>query len=298
RLLAVGDSFTFGTGVAEEATYLAALERIAGGRQALVTYNAAVPGFGPIDELIVLRRHLADVAPHVVVVGLYSGNDLDDVLLARRRLAGKSPAEPELDSPERARAGRWVHLPDLAARLAEVGYWLKSSRAFDLAWPGLSGWASRLGWTRHRDSAKQPLLLRSLRSEPDAEVRATTATLADTLAEAADLCGKRNARLVVMLIPFRQLVEPGSFERVVAGLASSERAGISRNALHSHIRLALEERGVSVLDLQPRLEARLAEGARLFFSEGHLTAAGHGEVAAALADFLRERGWIPGAATG
>ncbi|MGH7898991.1 MAG: hypothetical protein ACREQQ_13630, partial [Candidatus Binatia bacterium] len=110
--------------------------------------------------------------------------------------------------------------------------------------------------------------------------------------DASDFCRWRHAGFLVMLIPLRELVEPGGFERARAALASSEREDLRPDALHTRLRSGFEERGIAVLDLQPILGGRLEEGARLFFPEGHLDGAGNHEVAVALASFLRRLGWL------
>jgi hypothetical protein len=295
RILVVGDSFTFGTGVREEATYVRRLEELFGGENRLLSFNAGMPGFGPIDELLVLRRHLDEIRPDIVVVGLYSGNDLDDVLLAEKRLAPER-SRAEASDPPAPFAGAWMHLPSMLATLGRASYWIGNSRTCSLAWPGLVNVALRLGWTPTTD-VRDSLLLRASAAETDAEVERSIGAVAETLNDAADYCRFRQAKLAVMLIPLRELVEPGAFERVLSGFPPRKRGEFHREALHERLREALEERGIPVLDLQPRLRAEAETGARLFFVEGHLNDAGHREVANVLADFLRSQNWLPRDAT-
>jgi len=299
RLLAVGDSFTFGTGVSEQATYPRRLEDLFGGERRLLSFNAGMPGFGPIDELLVLRRHFDEIRPDIVVVGLYTGNDLDDVLLAEKRLTPERSRAEASNPPEPRRAppgGGWMHLPSMLATLGRANYWVGNSRTCSLAWPGLMSVALRLGWTPTTD-IRNSLLLRASAAETDAEVERLIGAVAETLTDADDFCRWRQAKLAIMLIPLRELVEPGAFERALSGIAPGERGGFRREALHERLRSALEERGIPVLDLQPRLRAEAETGSRLFFVEGHLNEAGHREVANALADFLRTRNWLPRGAT-
>src|SRR5690606_40298619 len=69
RVLALGDSCTFGRGVPDEATWPARLEaRLrAAGRDAAV-FNAGVEGYDTAQELEVLRRRAPLVRPTAVVV--------------------------------------------------------------------------------------------------------------------------------------------------------------------------------------------------------------------------------------
>jgi hypothetical protein len=66
RVLAVGDSITFGEGIPAEATWTAVLERTAGTR----VDNAGVPGYGSPQMLGRLRRYLPALHPRVVLMTL------------------------------------------------------------------------------------------------------------------------------------------------------------------------------------------------------------------------------------
>ena len=69
RLLALGDSSTFGLGVADDETYPAYLEKSLreGGRDAAV-FNAGVPGYETAREAEIFRRLAPIVGPHIVIV--------------------------------------------------------------------------------------------------------------------------------------------------------------------------------------------------------------------------------------
>ncbi|HEY0510379.1 MAG TPA: GDSL-type esterase/lipase family protein [Thermoanaerobaculia bacterium] len=66
RVLAVGDSMTFGEGVPADATYSAVLERTLGVR----VDNAGVPGYSSAQMLGRLRRYLPALRPDVVLMTL------------------------------------------------------------------------------------------------------------------------------------------------------------------------------------------------------------------------------------
>lgn len=72
RVLFVGDSIVYGQGVQAGETMTAKLEGLLPGWQVL---NAGVSGYSPDQELVYLRRIIAAVKPHVVLVGAYTGND-------------------------------------------------------------------------------------------------------------------------------------------------------------------------------------------------------------------------------
>jgi hypothetical protein len=70
RVLALGDSCTFGRGVADDETYTAVLESIlrARGRDVAV-FNVGVPGYDTLQERRLLERVGPAVRPHVILVG-------------------------------------------------------------------------------------------------------------------------------------------------------------------------------------------------------------------------------------
>ena len=79
RIVALGDSFTFGFGVREEEAYPAVLERILnanrGGTAAkFEVLNLGVVGYGTRDEATVLARRALDLEPRLVIIG-YVLND-------------------------------------------------------------------------------------------------------------------------------------------------------------------------------------------------------------------------------
>jgi lysophospholipase L1-like esterase len=72
RVLALGDSITFGEGVPADATYSAVLERTLGAR----VDNAGVPGYSSAQMLGRLRRYLPLLHPRVVLMTLSPTWDL------------------------------------------------------------------------------------------------------------------------------------------------------------------------------------------------------------------------------
>jgi hypothetical protein len=80
RVMLIGDSATFGTGVNDADTISAQIERAArerGGRQRTLTaYNFGHPGYNLVQELIVLRDYFDAVKPdHVVLIlSVYTDN--------------------------------------------------------------------------------------------------------------------------------------------------------------------------------------------------------------------------------
>ena len=79
RVLALGDSFTFGVGARERETYPARLQEILRSRGIHAeVLNAGAPGYGVPDEVAWFERWGRPLAPDVILVTVFIGNDLQD----------------------------------------------------------------------------------------------------------------------------------------------------------------------------------------------------------------------------
>ncbi len=82
RILVLGDSFTYGSGVAGEETFPKRLEGLlaaqAGARVEVI--NAGVSGYGTVHEAAFLRAEGWDYEPDLVILQVFPQNDLDDNL--------------------------------------------------------------------------------------------------------------------------------------------------------------------------------------------------------------------------
>ena len=82
RIVTLGDSVAIGMGVADDETFSAQTERLLRQRfpgKDLDVVNLGVPGYDTRQEVGLLRRHVAELRPDLVLVGFYS-NDVPDVL--------------------------------------------------------------------------------------------------------------------------------------------------------------------------------------------------------------------------
>lgn len=110
----LGDSFTFGYGVNAEVSFAGRLAEQVSPRLRL--RNAAQPGYGPEQELLLLRHLLARGAkPVAVLLVLYAGNDVLDVLVRPQR----SVVDGDLTDAKvwRTQIKENLHLYRLAARV-------------------------------------------------------------------------------------------------------------------------------------------------------------------------------------
>lgn len=76
RILALGDSWTFGVGVARDETWPKRLESILGQDRSVEVLNTGVSGYETYHEAIRYRRGLSEFEHHVVIVGIYPVNDV------------------------------------------------------------------------------------------------------------------------------------------------------------------------------------------------------------------------------
>lgn len=118
RVLVVGDSVTFGQGVEDDETYVAALEREA--PRAVQTLNAGVPSWDLRSETAWLDAQGWALAPDLVVLGFY----VNDVAPSPRAVPEALERTPPRRAPAWARAPRtlrrWSHLLNFAARRLEA----------------------------------------------------------------------------------------------------------------------------------------------------------------------------------
>jgi lysophospholipase L1-like esterase len=85
RIVSLGDSYAFGYGVEAWETYAALLEQELGSRHFQVI-NAGVSGYGTFTETRLLLRLAPVLEPDLVLVALFTGNDLVNNLRASGRL--------------------------------------------------------------------------------------------------------------------------------------------------------------------------------------------------------------------
>jgi len=121
HVVVLGDSYAFGWGVEEAEAFPRKLEGLLRERlddPDLVVINTGIPGYGPSQQLAMLRRLLGHVTPDIVIFTFSLANDpVDELRLARfapDRLADYEPAVREADAflSRLSRASRTVALVD------------------------------------------------------------------------------------------------------------------------------------------------------------------------------------------
>src|SRR5579859_5303097 len=97
RIVVLGDSYTVGGQVPYEQTFPAVLEQRlhAAGYQHTRVINAGVGGYTTFNEAGILREHLAELQPNLVVVAAFLGNDVSENVLATVAGYRNAPEHPK-----------------------------------------------------------------------------------------------------------------------------------------------------------------------------------------------------------
>ncbi len=276
RIAVLGDSFVFGSGVAQDETLTRRLAAHLGPGFEIV--NLGVPGYGTDQELLTLRRWGRKLSPDLVLLAFFWNDLMENV---SDRIYGLPKPRFTLEG------GRLVphppagfSAPSTFARLdASLG---SRSHLWSLLRSGLSSAGRAMGSAREERSVSIDFSLKSPPASREAEFALAFALLGAVRDEAASL----GAPLGVFSVPPRFLVEPAVAARLlkVYGLPGDalEEDGFRR------LREACEARGIPFVDLVPAFRRETAEGARLFLPTGiHWSAAGNDAAARHLAPAVR-----------
>jgi hypothetical protein len=240
RLLVLGDSIAFGTGVADEQTFASLL-----GRRGLTVANFGVPGWGIDQSLLRFEREAAAFRPATVILNVCLANDLADVMLSSYLYDPRWPKPFFTAEPEGLRLHH-AHVQRSSLRRAWGSLWERSHLLNLLA----SADAGAPGEAEAQAAHWQGRRKRAVKDE-EAALRLARLQVRRLEAGAADA----GARFVVALHPDRAAFERRSEQ--AARLAEALRAdGIETIELAAHYREAAWAFGDLTLDgighLSPR----------------------------------------------
>ncbi len=272
RVLAVGDSFTFGVGAQDADTYPAQLEKILGARGARAeVLNAGAPGFGVPDAVAWYERWGRPLDPDVVLVQVFLANDLQD--------AAPGPKVEVRDGAlvvqgEKSRSlSRWLYYH------SHLFVLLKTST--------LSGPVRRLF------GLPEPLEQRELRTEMSlygktglpAFLQEGAAATQRAVGELARDAGR--VRLQAVILPSVLQVDPARWRSALErfGLDPAQYDPERPNQVFQEI---FSRHGIPVVDLTPDFRAALARGEKIYYPiDQHLTPAGYRLTAETVARALK-----------
>jgi hypothetical protein len=290
RVLALGDSFTFASGVVphERMWHTLVGDRLRTRRGGPVeVINLGVNGVGPRFALRLFELEGASLAPDLVLHGLFVGNDLLD------------EAPPE-------HASFWMRRSLLVRLLSRAR--VLARHAGDLAAEanrqrripprqGPGGFPVP-GHTYDPDTpffgTTEDTYLRIERERSGMFARGARPRIAPLIAEVADVeaalarsVGARGGRLVVVLMPDRLQVDP-ILRRTVLDAAPASAYDFAW--IQAALTAALAERQVAAVDLLPAFQAAPPVPALYRRSDTHWSAAGDALAAAEIDAFLAARG--------
>lgn len=293
RLLFLGDSFLEGWKVREEALLPASTQTaLAGHGLAVQSFNLSSSGYGTGQELLLLRRHGARVRPEVVVLCLYSGNDVVDNsldLAGRTTVSTGAWVRPYFVLGEDG-ALRQTYLHPWSARLRALSrvYTLVDHRAYRWLYREQGQYLREEEgrpvdpWKRLRQRLVMGADLELFR-EPrpgddwDRAWRTTEALLAEMAREVEAL----GARFLVVVIPHVIQVETnGQFRQtdgtmVQAGLPSMLES-LDLDLPERRLAAVFQRLGIAAVFLRDPLRAALrASGVSSYLNDGHLNSHGH-----------------------
>lgn len=315
EIAALGDSFTDAMTMAGEASWPARLESLLG----VPVQNYGTAGFGPQQELLVLKDYVAARRPRTVVLAFFAGNDIFDAEAfdAFQRSGGtiKRPGQGWRIKDVTSRVDEWFVTSALRAGrrlfnahegaaaaappvpVAPIGA-AGTPVAFDMGWFDLEVAGRRLRW------AFMPPYLNTLNfSRGQLEGRSGWRMTSAAIREMQTVSRSFGAEFVVMFIPFKSQVYLPILEAAWSKpeIESAFRFYLERydkpidvarvlaNRLAQNEMMArlCADAGIPFLDTTPALAARVATGENVYFpDESHLNEAGEALVAESLAAFL------------
>lgn len=312
RIVAIGDSQTWGVNASASQTWPAELQR----RSRVPVQNLSLGGYGP-PQYLVLLQEARDLHPKVAIVALYLGNDLweayhtvytldswkflrlTDVELTAERDPVKAAADHYwmTKTASISTFGRWppAHWPlwlrghsavcrllDRAGFLPGEEPWSQAARAWaDTSGEGLSVYGGNptvltVGLRASALDQDEPRVAEGLR---------LSRIFIDSM---ADISAAAGIRLMLVLIPTKETVYGEAHPELarhpaLARLAADERAARGRLAEQA------THRSVAVLDLTAALGERVRAGVRLYppTEDGHFSQRGYAEVAGLVFDALQ-----------
>jgi len=265
-VMVVGDSFTFGLGVNDDATFV---HHLNAARPDGITYsNGSIPGFSTDQQALLIEKRILALNPNRIVLVVYVGNDLFDNQLAFPLQV--SSAKPYFELTEGGLTLKNTPVPmERKPRAAGAGGLMTAVWGSN---PALWPWRTRV----EQQSELFRIFSQSVLPQPDHRVAlasrfAPAQQLFDAVLDRiAAACARKNVGLTVVTLAGRSFVE-----------APDSVSAQYQDVFCRHIFTAGAERQLKVIDLAGIMRARyLRESEEWFYpNEGHLNAAGHRVVA-------------------
>jgi len=263
RVVAVGDSVTFGFGVNDNETFCSQVEQLLKASTPGVdieVLNLAVPGYDTRQEIGLLKRNVSALQPDLVLVGFYT-NDVPDALTEKDSLT----AGGTTIATAHPAAGQVLRMNP-----APVSWWdrqLRKSRAIYVGGHALKGLIRR-----GEGKAGSSLELDLLENRNSPELETAWARISSQLADLKAVATAFDFRVGLIVLPPREQVTgrflDSQYQRRVQAIAATL--------------------GFFVIDPLPMLVASPARKDMLFvpYDRNHPSAMGHRLIAESIAGYL------------
>ncbi len=302
RVVALGDSFTWGAGVSYDEAFVTRVERdLQAEFPGLEMVNLGVPGWGPYEELHLLKVYGLRFAPDVVVLNFFVGNDIQN-----KRGDDANLPQPIVVAGQSYYAhtnGNWVHDtigPDRWFLYYDLAYLGAMGRAkFGLLWEGM-----RQGTPGGTNPDAPPVMsraayLRSIRERSEIYLHEDTPLFREhwtrtqrVLADMQRQLNEAGSGFVIVAIPDHIQLDP-ALQNEYLGATGQGRDSYDFEKPQRLIRAWARERNVPLLDLLPAFKNAGRPEERFFPNDFHFTADGNRLAAESigppLAVYLRER---------
>ncbi|MEM8960655.1 MAG: hypothetical protein AAGD38_04185 [Acidobacteriota bacterium] len=283
RIVAIGDSFTFGWGVEGDEAFAARIPAYldrTGLDRAVTTLNGGVAGWGLPDMVDWLEAYGLALEPDVVLLCIFLGNDLLDATEVHRQIdmaEGLVAAAPRAGGYRQA-VQRNLHVARLAKRALPPGLQAKLRGMVGLAEP----WA--ITYLRDR--------LRMYANTPDALAAEGRQVSAEALDRLLDLTTARGIKVAAVFVPSQLEVDDDYWDAMMRAFEVDPTTHAQDvPATFFATRLAYAE--VPTLDLTPAFRDAHDAGQDLYFRyDPHWTVAGHELAAQEIGAFLDASGLL------
>jgi lysophospholipase L1-like esterase len=275
RILILGDSLVLSVQVPFGQTFGELLERRLNSRGSPLRFrviNGGVQGYGPVQELLLLRSLLPVVKPDLIIETLFVGNDIEDAFSAAPLL---EPRQRPITEAARA------------AVITRLRRLVRSSMVLQVL--RLRVLAATQRFTRTAGPPEAPL--QSYAAHPAPRIAHGLAVIHRVVQQMQQQGGAAGARTAVMLMPARFQVNDEDYGHLRDAVTQSG-GTLVRDAAGERIDQALRDIPVPRFDALPALRAAGADA--FFLRTVHLTPRGHEIVAEALDRFLRESRLVDG----
>lgn len=281
RALGLGDSFTFGAAAPLEQTYLKVLERRLneGEPGAFQVVNAGVEGYGPQHYLQYLKESGLALAPDLVTIGFYVGNDVTDRIKYTWYIH-----EGLLYSHKPSFSLRYSVLHPINEFLEQRSHLFVFLRV-------------RFDYVLWKIGLRPYYFPEVFAAEDTPRTLHGWEFTKNVLRDLARLAGAHGARTVIVIIPTHYQVHEEYWQEYVR-VYNIRQDAVDLLKPQRILRELGEELGVPVLDLLPRFREAAARTRLYFRIDGHWTPEGQRLAGEELHRFLLARRLVPAVANG